>query len=165
MVFRFSLVLQETVFAFTRLHRHGWMEDIFYSPSKWAPKGKSIYNLILCTVWDLSVTLVYFLILQPNLLATDPNYPHIVYVEHGNVDNGSCKSTSAVVKDENTDLEGLFLFTWLCIVSLLYIRKHHKLYPLFFCVEHRGNATWAWSTILGKSRCKLSQQQATIRSS
>lgn len=42
---------------------------------------------------------------KPNLLATDPNYPHIVYVEHGNVDNGSCKSTSAVVKDENTDLE------------------------------------------------------------
>ncbi|KAH0941900.1 hypothetical protein HID58_001537 [Brassica napus] len=54
---------------------------------------------------------------KPNLLATDPNYPHIVYVEHGNVDNGSCKSTSTVVKDENTDLEeemlhGLGQLSW-----------------------------------------------------
>lgn len=54
---------------------------------------------------------------KPNLLATDPNYPHIVYVEHGNVDNGSCESTSTVVKDENTDLEeemlhGLGQLSW-----------------------------------------------------
>ncbi|KFK29086.1 hypothetical protein AALP_AA7G087100 [Arabis alpina] len=42
---------------------------------------------------------------KPNLLATDPNYPHIVYVEHGNVNNGSCQSTSTVVTEENTDLE------------------------------------------------------------
>ncbi|CAH8337141.1 unnamed protein product [Eruca vesicaria subsp. sativa] len=54
---------------------------------------------------------------KPNLLATDPNYPHIVYVEHGNVDNSSCNSTSTVVKDENTDLEeemlhGLCQLSW-----------------------------------------------------
>ncbi|KAL0873297.1 hypothetical protein Bca101_023002 [Brassica carinata] len=54
---------------------------------------------------------------KPNLLATDPNYPHIVYVEHGNVDNGSCESTSTVVKNENTDLEeemlhGLGQLSW-----------------------------------------------------
>ncbi|ESQ54726.1 hypothetical protein EUTSA_v10025307mg [Eutrema salsugineum] len=54
---------------------------------------------------------------KPNLLATDPNYPHIVYVEHGNVDNGSCQITSTAVTDENTDLEeemihGLAQLSW-----------------------------------------------------
>ncbi|CAB79432.1 putative protein [Arabidopsis thaliana] len=47
---------------------------------------------------------------KPNLLATDPNYPHIVYVERGNVDNGSCQSTSTVVTEQDTDLEGFALF-------------------------------------------------------
>ncbi|EOA15538.1 hypothetical protein CARUB_v10004970mg [Capsella rubella] len=54
---------------------------------------------------------------KPNLLATDPNYPHIVYVEHGNVENGSCGSTSTVVTEQNTDLEeemihGLSQLSW-----------------------------------------------------
>ncbi|CAN8273890.1 unnamed protein product [Cochlearia groenlandica] len=54
---------------------------------------------------------------KPNLLATDPNYPHIVYVENGNVDNGDCHSTSIVVTDEYTDLEekmihGLGQLSW-----------------------------------------------------
>ncbi|XP_010433593.1 PREDICTED: uncharacterized protein LOC104717680 [Camelina sativa] len=54
---------------------------------------------------------------KPNLLETDPNYPHIVYVENGNVDNGSCRSTSTVVTEQNTDLEeemihGLSQLSW-----------------------------------------------------
>ncbi|CAA7060287.1 unnamed protein product [Microthlaspi erraticum] len=55
---------------------------------------------------------------EPNLLATDPSYPHIVYVEQGNVDNGSCQSTSTVVTtDESNDLEeemlhGLGQLSW-----------------------------------------------------
>ncbi|CAN8230525.1 unnamed protein product [Cochlearia groenlandica] len=42
---------------------------------------------------------------KPNLLATDPNYPHIVHVEHRNVDRGSYQATSTVVTEQNTDLE------------------------------------------------------------
>ncbi|XP_010448373.1 PREDICTED: uncharacterized protein LOC104730841 [Camelina sativa] len=54
---------------------------------------------------------------KPNLLETDPNYPHIVYVENGNVDNGSCRSTSTGVTEQNTDLEeemihGLSQLSW-----------------------------------------------------
>ncbi|KAL1202895.1 hypothetical protein V5N11_015149 [Cardamine amara subsp. amara] len=54
---------------------------------------------------------------KPNLLATDPNYPHIVYVEDGNVKSGSCQSTSTVVTEQNTDLEekmihGLGQLSW-----------------------------------------------------
>uniref|UniRef100_A0A1J3D723 Putative lipase ROG1 n=1 Tax=Noccaea caerulescens TaxID=107243 RepID=A0A1J3D723_NOCCA len=54
---------------------------------------------------------------KPNLLATDPSYPHIVYVEQGNVDNGSCQSISTVVTDESNDLEeemlhGLGQLSW-----------------------------------------------------
>ncbi|VVB12718.1 unnamed protein product [Arabis nemorensis] len=54
---------------------------------------------------------------KSNLLAPDPNYPHIVYVEHGNVNNGSCQSTSTEVTENNTDLEeemidGLGQLSW-----------------------------------------------------
>ncbi|XP_010536936.1 PREDICTED: putative lipase ROG1 [Tarenaya hassleriana] len=42
---------------------------------------------------------------KPDLLATDPKYPHIIHVEHGKMDNVSCKPISTLVVDENTNFE------------------------------------------------------------